>query len=217
MLTLVCWLYRSPTGHRHYSAKHVHRLIRMFRRNYTRPHRVLCITDQPEGIPCDVLPMPLELPNNYRRLWLFSKEAADAIPGRVFLLDLDVAITGNLDGYLDRPEPFVVMRDPMFGWHRYSSSYLMTTGSRTDIWEAFDPETSPDVMAEWYPRATGHEQVGSDQAWINYYLWDQRPPTFDQYRARLVGDTLPKEAKIVHFPGGLKPWTQEARDRYPWL
>lgn len=217
MINFVCWLYRSQTGHRSYTADHVHRLATMFTRNYSKQHRVVCITDQPDGIECETLPMPLVLPENYRRLWIFSKEAAELIPGRIFVLDLDVKITGRLDDYLDRPEPFVVMRDPQFNQHRYSSSYLFTAGTRTDIWESFDPQESPAVMAEWYPRVTGYKQVGSDQAWLNYYLWDQDPPTFNQYRARLVGNELPPDAKVVHFPGALKPWEKEAKEKYPWL
>ena len=187
----------------------------MFEKNYTKPHRFLCITDQPDGIRCETLAMPLDLDFNYRRLWLFSKEAAEQIGGRIFHIDLDVVITRNLDSYLDRPEPFVVMHDPMFQEQEYSSSYILDMGSRTDIWESFDPETSPAVKQEWF-QGNGKD-VGSDQAWICYCLRNEDPPTFIQHRARLVGKNLPDDVYIVHFPANPKPWTKEAEDMYPWV
>jgi hypothetical protein len=215
-MIVVCWLYKSPTGHRNYGTQHVHRLMDMFRKNYTKPHRFLCITDQPDGLKCETLPMPLELDYNYRRLWLFSKEAAELIPGRIFHIDLDVVIVRNLDSYLDRKEPFVVMHDPMFKEEKYSSSYILDTGSRTDIWESFDPVTSPEIMQAWFKKI-GRKCVGSDQAWICYCLRKGKAATFIQYRARLVGKKLPVDAHIVHFPANPKPWTEEARNLYPWI
>ena len=215
MLTLLMWLYKSPTGHRKYEPKHIDRLIKMFDRFYQKPYRALCITDWPiEDMPCQAIPMPIVMQNNFRRLWVFSSQCAERIPGRVFTCDIDVEIRRDLTDYLDRPEPLVVMTDPMIKGktYKYSSSVLHTTGTRTDIWNNLDIEK----MDQWY-KSQGEKRTGSDMAWLSYYLRNEDVPTFRQYRARLVTEREIPHMEIVHFSGKLKPWDKKAKKLYPWL
>jgi len=212
MLTLLLWLYKSPTGHRAYEPWHIERFIKMFKRYYKKPFRAVCISDQP--VPCERIPMPLVMENNFRRLWTFSEECAKLIPGRIFMCDIDVMIMRDLTDYLDRPEPLVLMNDPMRkgATYKYSPTCLHTTGTRTDIWDNLDIET----MRSWY-KAQGEKITGSDMAWLSYYFRDEDVPTFRQHRASLMKKELHKDAYIVHFSGVVKSWDKRVKEVYSWL
>lgn len=209
MLTVVVWLYPSLTGHRHYTMEHVELFKRQFSANYHLPHQFHLLT-----APDDTE----KLENNYRRLWVFSEEAAELFNGtRIFTSDLDVMIVGDLTKYLSRIEPFVIMTDPTQKGanYKYSPSFLLDPGSRVDIWEAFMEEGSIDRMKKYYKEECGQKRVtGSDMAWLSYYLREEDVPTFNQYRARnLDCSNLPLDAKIIHFSGKNKPWEKIGEGR----
>lgn len=217
MLKVLVWLYQSPTNHRRYTSDHVKLFMKQFSSNYHQPHQYLCLTDRPPHLFRDVditiLPIPESvrgLENNYRRLWVFSQEAAGVIPGRLFMSDIDVMILGRLDRYLDRPEEMVLMTDPTQKGpnYKYSPPCLLTMGARPDIWEEFQKPGSIERMADYYLNGCGQKRVtGSDMAWLSYYLKDENPPTFNQYRARnLPLNNKNKNIKIIHFSGKNKPW-----------
>lgn len=219
-LTFVCWKYKPhgmPPGHRKYTAVHVNRFTRMVKKHYPHPHKVVCITDEPGFIEeAQTIDMPVVLPNNFRKLWLFSKEAAELIPGRVFFCDIDCVMAGDLTGLVDRDEDFVAWHDFQYSSIRYSSgTYMLDMGSRPFVWDEFSMDKVPEIEA-WMKEYAGH-MVGSDMAWMSYILGEEA--TFDPgiYRARKVGKKLPKDARIVHFSGKMKPWSPQAKDVHPWL
>ncbi len=205
VLKVVVWLYSSPTGHRNYTNKHVELFKRQFSAHYHSPHEFIILSEP-------------EFPNNFRRLWIYSKSAEELLGGgRVFMSDLDVIILGRLEKYLDRPEPFVIMTDPTQKGpnYRYSPSCLLTLGARTDIWESFIRAGSLQAMEDYYINDCKQKRVvGSDMAWLSYYLKDEKVPTFNQYRARnLPKDPakFPRDCLIVHFSGDKKPWDKIRR------
>ncbi|MDZ7735902.1 MAG: hypothetical protein U5P41_07230 [Gammaproteobacteria bacterium] len=214
MLNVVTWKYPSPTGHRHYTAAHVNRFFRQFAGHYRRPYLAICITDDPAGLDpgIEALPNPVTLPNNYRKLWLFSAAAARAIPGRIFLSDIDVDIVGDLTGLLDRDEDFVGWYDPRYPKVRWSTgNYLLTAGARAFVWEEFEElgaDAAENLLAAWYPRHRGMRKVGSDMAWLSYRL-PAAEARFGPgiYRRRFIDPSAtPADAKIIHYSGKKKPW-----------
>lgn len=223
MLTVLMWLYRSPTGHRKYDPSHIRLFMRQFSLNYNGPHQFVCITDfSPsafKGMDIQLLPMPKAvegLENNFRRLWTFSDEAAEWLPGRIFMSDIDVMITGDLTEYLNRPEPLVLMTDPTQPGpnYKYSPPCLLTMGVRPDIWDEFLNPGSLEAMRRYYIDECGQKRVtGSDMAWLSYYFKDTPVSTFNQYRARNLGKRMPDDALIVHFSGKSKPWNR-IREEY---
>ena len=202
-------------------------LAAMVDRHYRDKHRVICITDEPEGLDSSIqaIPQPVHFedvlqkhprfPSCYRRLWNFSHAAKAVLGERILAIDIDVVITGNLAPLVHRREPFVGWTDPAFGWKKVAGGlYLLRTGSRADVWDEFDPIRSPKVAA-----AAGCS--GSDQGWMSYKLYP--PPTYSRmdgvYAIKWLapGQALRGGVKIVSTPGDLKPWDAELQRRYPWI
>ncbi len=232
MITVVCWRWRAPWRYRStYAPATVYALQRMVARHYPRPHRFVCVTDDPRGLD-DVETFPIwrdgiaipppegfKWPSCYVRLKAFSEEARGWFGERYVSLDLDTVITGDLTPLFDRPEPFVIWNET--DWpetqHYNASIWLHTPGTRTQIWETFDPKRSP---REAY-KAGGR---GGDQAWISYVLGPGEAvytPEDDgvlSYRRHIVpnGGRLPAGARMVNFHGPVDPWSPAAQ-ALPWV
>jgi hypothetical protein len=205
----------------------------MLKRHYPEPHRLICITDDTNGLSTEIesfplpvtgfehLPNPAEkkfkskqFPSCYRRLWVFSEEAK-VLGDRIFCLDIDVVITGSLLPLAQKDATFVGWCDPRFGWNKIAGgAYMLTTGMHRDVWTDFDPIESPRVA-----EAAGFN--GSDQAWMSYKLY---PPT--QHWSSRDGMTkinwLPKgrlmeQTRFVFTSGHTPPWHLSVQRQHPWI
>lgn len=201
----------------------------MVRRNLALPHRFICVTDDDKGIDSEVEIVPLwddhaELrnpsgangPNCYRRLRVFSKEAGKLFGPRFVSLDLDCVVTGDLTPLWDRADDFICWGGTHPSTTYNGSMMLMTAGSRSQVWEQFDPAISPAAA-----RAAGC--YGSDQGWISYCLGPSEPRwtkadgvySFRNDVRRMRG--LPKDARIVFFHGRLDPWHRDVQRDHNWI
>jgi hypothetical protein len=94
---------------------------------------------------------------------------------------------------------------------------LMTAGARKQVWDRFDPETSP-------RKAKAAGCWGSDQGWISYCLgpgearWGKADGVYS-FRNHLKSATrqLPGNARVVFFHGSTDPWTPGLSAQYPWV
>lgn len=214
MLRICTWLWKQNGYRKQFTAEHVNTLRRMVRRNLTLPHEFVCITDMPEGLDAGIRTLPLQQvpavqwdehrPNCFKRLWLFSDAARFLVGSRIINMDLDCVITGNLDAPFSRPEDFVIWRDVQHGRVRGSvyngSLWMLTAGSRRQVWEQFRGEAS---------RETFRKNRGSDQAWISAVLPNEATfgPEDGVYSYRWEARRkLPKNAAIVLFHGKPDPW-----------
>jgi hypothetical protein len=209
----------------------------MFARHYHKPYRLVCITDDPEGVECETYPLwddHVELANpdstflsNYRRLKIFSKEMREIFGPRVLSLDLDCIIVNDITQMLARSETFVGIRlhkkttlnrhfhvDKVYG----GAMYLMDTGAHSYVWDEFDAKTSPQVVKD-------ANYIGSDQAWMSYKLgcghavWTRRDGVLSfQNDGKLLWHNRihASYARIIHFHGHPKPWDPDAR-KYQWV
>lgn len=226
-LTIVTWLWdRKGSG---LGPKHVNILRDMIARGYGKPHRFVCITDDPSGIECETYPLwsdysdlvnphNASLPSCFRRLKLFSKEAIQLFGQRRVSLDLDCIVTGDLTPLFERDEPFV-------GWgvkgsfhdRVYQGSMWLVQGEKyASVWDNFHPQFSPKTA---YAAGYG----GTDQAWMSWFIgqkaaWSNLDGVYN-WKTDLLprGGTLPP-SRIVFFPGDNgKPWESHTREKYPWL
>lgn len=230
MLDVVAFKWRAKAGYRStFKAEHVNVLARMVKRNYAKPHRFSCITDDPAGIDPDIRIIPLwpdhatipspmggGNPSCYRRLKVFSAEARDIIGPRFVCIDLDTVIVADMAPLFDRTEDFIIWGDTLAGTSYNGSLFMLTAGARRQVWDTFHPVNSPRAS-----RAAG--QFGSDQGWIGACLgpnearWSRADGVYS-WRVHLHphGGHLPPAAKIVIFHGKIDPWAREAQ-RVEWI
>jgi hypothetical protein len=229
MITFVCWKYKPTEGYdakrRHYAAEHVNELQAALAKHCREAHQLVCITDDPAGIDCPTIDMPIVLPDNYRKLWVYSEEAAKLLPrGRIAVTDLDVAV-------IDDPAPLISFRHRLQVWVRSSKGRINTSlvsfapgGWLPGIWDTFikNPSKNGVHARAWCAKRLDKEKgLGSDQAWLMYYLHNlvrEKHASFPTgiYRALDIRD-LPDDARLVYFPGNIKPWYPEAKRKWPWL
>lgn len=243
MISVVCFKWRPRAGYRSaYGGEQVNTLRRMVARNYPDPHRFICITDDPTDIEEGVEIVPLwddhaEIPNPsfkdgpscYRRLKVFSRDIGELLGERFCCMDLDVVITGDLRPLLNRTEDFIAWKNPHPMWPLNGSMFMLTAGSRPEVWESFNPKTSP-------AESHGANCRGSDQGWMSYVLgtkeatWGPEDGVWSfqdeivQRRALRAGKlpprppySLPTGAKVVVFHGAVDPWMPAARKLAPWV
>lgn len=215
---------------------------RMVARNYSDPHRFICVTDEPAKLDPEVEVVPIwndharipnpsfrDGPSCYRRLKVFSRDIGQVLGERFVCIDLDMLITGDLRPLLNRKEDFIAWRNPHPMWPYNGSMFMLTAGSRPQVWETFDPRTSPAKS-----HAAGCR--GSDQGWISYVLgpgeatWDRKDGVWSyqdeilgrkRVNGRLTYDIqnapLPRNAKVIAFHGRYDPWARETQRMSPWI
>jgi hypothetical protein len=208
-----------------FHADHVNALGRMLQHYLKIPHRLICITDEPEGVQCETFPVWADpfVPrkptkhDTYRRLKLFSVWAAQQWPGWILVIDLDVVIVGDMTPLITWDD-FRILKG---GVSRYRAGmWLHRTGSRVHIWESFDPETSPFVITTY--TTNGKPWRGSDQGWISVQCPHERTYTSADGVYMWLGQVkrrgkIPPNARIIFPMGDVKPWHNEMRKQSPAL
>jgi hypothetical protein len=215
-LAVVTYLYKGKGG---YTAEHANVLRRMVARNLKAPHRFFVVGDDPAGLDPETTFIPcrrelLPLGGCYVRLDLWRRDAAETFGERILLLDLDAVVVGDLSPLVARSEDVVLWRDALNGkrpgFIYNGGCILFTAGCRPDVWEDFDPATSPAAVLR-----SGIKMF--DQAWLGMKLGPDMPVfTADDgvlsYKFDGVREHgLSGNARIVFFTGRPKPWSPEGR------
>lgn len=209
-----------------YPADYVNKLYGMVSRNISGDFRFICLTDDRNGIRPEVeikampafdLPEPMRR-HPFRRMFIFQERLED-IEGDVLHLDLDLVVTGSIDGFFDyKPDlNFVVAENwtqPGQGIGNMSV-FRFRVGALTKIWERFRPD--PMEMMRLYRNSQTFvcrtlEQVEFfPPEWcisFKHSIMPRWPLNFVQT------PRLPEDARIVVFTG--KPDPHEAVEgRWP--
>lgn len=241
MNTIVTWIWH---GERAYTLEHASVFSDLLHKTQDEPFRLFVIADEPGEVrgatviqtPPEALAMSkvqtLEGPNfpsSYRRLWLFSREAAEIIQGDVLQVDVDLVPVSDWS-HLFRfaPDAKFVGWKPGQMWGSNENrcgggTWRLKMGSHPRVWTDFvenPPKAQKAAMAAGYR--------GSDQAWISHMLARDcryfpgafgidsiRDYTRDK-RDRIV-ESIPQTACMVHFNGHGKPWHRDSWRQHPWL
>lgn len=217
----------APGAPRFFKPEHVVRLAQLFKKHLKVEHRFVCFTDEPLLNDDDVTwvetpvaalaagkhrsPEGNRFPSCYRRLWIFSEDAAEFFSGgQVLTVDIDLVPVADCTPIVDRTEDFVGWR-PFRDWgakKRFGGGiHLHRTGTRTRVWTDFNGASS--IAA-----ARGAGFRGSDQAWLSYCL-AEKEATYSRssgiYSIRDFGNdhALPRDARLVQMngPAHMKPWS----------
>lgn len=202
-----------------YGAPFINRLYAGVARNITPPFSFICFTDNTEGVRSEVRceelpPLEFEIPQTKRGIWpkarLWNEKLAD-LEGVFLFLDLDLVITQNIDDLFTYGDPDDVVlahnHTARFQKIGQTSVYRCTVGKLSPLLEKF--KENPLEIAEKYRfeqrfvslNAPGGIKIFPPK-WIKHFRAHCRPPFPLNY---FMAPWLPKEAKIVIFPGGLHP------------
>lgn len=197
MIHIGCWRWGSK-----YGPEYVDRLQAALFRNVSKVFMFHVWEPRPEDR------YLTEIPGCFARLRTFDpkwqKDQCIREGEKIVCLDLDLVVTGSLDGLFDRAEPFVILQGvnaknpcPMNG-----SLWMLRAGYRPDVWSEFSLDLASKIVFDSFP---------DDQAWF----WDMMPdagafgPEQGVYAFQKPGwpkgDALPKDARIVAFPGWRDP------------
>ncbi|HET6388503.1 hypothetical protein [Hyphomicrobium sp.] len=216
MQTVICIKWGSR-----YGVDYVNRLASMVRRNTRRETRLICFTDDAQGVDPWVQTAPLppinlparESTTPWRKLSLWQYPLLD-LEGDVLFFDLDVVITGPIDDLFDyEPGRFCVAQNWTQPNERIgnTSIYRFPAGKMSHIFDTFnaDPEAilSRYRIEQQYISAESEDVVFFPPEWclsFKHSLVPIWPLNF------FVTPRLPPEARVVAFHG--KPDPDEARD-----
>jgi hypothetical protein len=223
MLTVLTWFWSQPGGRTTYTSEHVNIWGAMVRRNLAVPHRLACVTAQPEGIDprIEIITPPGEfedvripswpgsMPQCLRRLVMYAPHAGEVFGERFVCMDLDCVVGGPLDPVFDRPEDIVLYRGTSTSRPYNGSMVLMTAGARPQVYTGFTPQAAA---------RAGQRFLGSDQAWVAHVLgrgeatWSASDGVC--WRNAQAGDVAGVDPRVVFFPGDTKPWHFQ---HDPWI
>jgi len=201
-----------------YSRKYVNNLYKGVKANIKIPYTFNCFTDNPSGLDSGIItyPLPAGIPYWWNKLYLFSKDMP--LKGRMFYIDLDTVITGDISKIASTDEPFVLLQDVYHkeGW-----------GSGLMAWDTDKVDVSH-LWENYYPRAQSiHEKYWphGDQVWIQQHLGLKPAIWQNLYRGEILSlkvDCIryidkPSKAKIVFYHG--KPSIEESirMPNFKWI
>lgn len=206
-LTVCAWQWGTK-----YGPHYVTRLRNGVARHLRQPHEFRIFHPEPEDH------LLTEIPGCLCRLRMFDPEwqRRNGITGRLLCLDLDLIITGEMEPILSLTDaPFAILKGanasnpcPFNG-----SVMMIEAGYRPDVWTDFSLHAIAAVPFHDFP---------DDQGW----LWHKLPdadglpvgPASGIYAFQKPGwpggHALPKDARIVCFPG----WRDPSRFTFlPWV
>lgn len=211
MLKIVTFLWRDPEYRfaGRYGPDHVNRLRAGVERGLKRPHEFISVTDDPTGIDDRVKVVPLwndarHLGGTWVRVKLFAPEMRDILGERFVLMDLDCVVTGDLTPLFDTDADFVTTRSKHRKTEYNTGFFILTAGSRAEVWDRFDPATSP-------ARCDEAGAIGWEQAWVSLVLgpgertWGPEDGVLNYRYDVLEGGRDPEDARVVFFPGNYDP------------
>jgi hypothetical protein len=202
-----------------YGPPYINRLYAMVARNITPPFTFTCFTDSSEGVRpevrCEPLPpldapLPAKSPGIWNKARLWSAELAD-LTGPVLFLDLDLLVTGSLDGFFEHGEEddVILAVNPVRPLERLgqTSIYRFPVGKLLPLKQAF--EADPEGIAgrfRYEQRFVTRTAPGGIKFWPRRWVLLFRHDLIPVFPINFFRPPrLPKDARVVLFAGHLNP------------
>lgn len=201
-----------------YDANYVNRLYNMVSRNLTLPFKMVCFTDDEEGIneAIQCYPIPeVQIDSNLpERMWkklTTLKEDLYGLQGTALFLDLDVVIVDNIDCFFQDNNPFMIIKDYNKQWRitGNSSVYRFEIGKHGYVYDYFvdnfDSIRKQHRNEQEYLTWAVHEK-----GMLNYWPKEWCPSYKYHCASRFPlafwkKPTIPEGAKIIIFHGEINP------------
>lgn len=196
-----------------YGPEYANRLYAMVRRNTRRPLRFVCFTEDATGLRAEIevqpLP-PIRIPAHHQRFpWrkmsLWGETLGD-LTGQVLFLDLDLLVTGDVDGFFDHaPEQdFVVIRN----WTSRreaignTSCFRLRVGSNPHLLAAVEADFEGVFATHRIEQAFISRHARSIAFWPEGWCVSFKHSLLPPWPARLWRPAvLPPEVRLVAFTG----------------
>ncbi len=180
MINVICVKWGTK-----YSAYEVNRLQRNVQKYLKVPHKFYCYTEDPTGLECDIISMPLDndLEIYWNKLAMFQK---DFVKGTCLYFDIDVVIQNNIEPLLD------YKCDNLRMIRAYWKGDLVTDGSSLKRKERYNMYVNSSVLV-W--------EAGSLD-----YIWDHFDANADYYMIKYKGIDrflFHEGFNLEYFPEGL--------------
>lgn len=202
-----------------YGAPYVNRLYAGVARNITPPFTFTCFTDNAEGMRAEVrcLPLPpldVAMPTGTKGIWpkarLWSATLGD-LTGPVLFMDLDLVVTGSMDGFFTEgaPDDVILARNPSTPLEKLgqTSLFRFPVGKLLPLQERF--KADPQGVADTYrfeQRFVTREAPGGIGFWPTGWVRGFRNDCARTFPLNyFLPPRLPSDARVVIFPGGLLP------------
>ena len=202
-----------------YSADYVNRLYGMVQRTLSPPFRLVCLTDDRQGIRSEVecfdlpelgCPHPQRTMGKWRKQVLWGRDVP-GLDGVALFIDLDSVIVGSLDDYFSIGEPgdVYVARN----WARplerlgQTSVFRFPVGGNAHVLDDF--RANPQAIADKYQFEQHYVTAavtGGVKFWPGPWTRHFRLHCLPKFPLRyFMRARLPADAHIVTFPGGPNP------------
>jgi hypothetical protein len=208
-----------------YDANYVNVLYRAVRRNLSRPFAFHCCTDDAGGLDQDIRVIPFPENPGVKRAWpdilvklALLRDGFGDLSGPTLFLDLDVAITGPLDGFFDyAPGRFCIIHN-WVNWRKALLGRRPAVGNSSVFrFEAGQSDYAYQTFLREMARAENRAEFNTEQAfltyalgdpvwwpetWVRSYKWNCRPA----FPLNLVRPpSLPRDCRILVFHGRPDP------------
>ena len=202
-----------------YGPEYVNRLYGMARRHVTGPFRLICYTDNREGLRPEVeafdlpalgVPHPQRTMGKWRKVALWGSQL-EGLTGVALFVDLDTIIVDSLDPYFSygSPDDVILARNWAKPLRRLgqTSVFRFPVGRNSHILDNFraDPQGVADRF-RFEQHYITHSVKGGIKLWPEGWTWHFRLhclPVFPLRYFRMA--RIPKGARLITFPGGPNP------------
>ena len=202
-----------------YGAPYVNRLYAMVARNLTPPFSFTCFTDDATGFnrgirAAPLPPLDVAMPTGTKGIWPKARlwgPGLGGLEGPVLFMDLDLVVVGSLDDFFGygAPDEVILARNPNTPMERLgqTSLFRFPVGKLLPLQQAFvaDPQGVADAY-QFEQRFVTRMAPGGVRFWPD--AWVRH---FRMHCARtlplnfFLPPKLPRDARVVIFPGGLLP------------
>jgi hypothetical protein len=215
--TVICMKWGTA-----YGPDYANTLYSMVSRNTARPLRFVCFTDNAIGLRPEIESKPLpaiDLPPSHRwkpwrKIALWGRDVG-GLEGDILFLDLDVVVTGSIDGFFDYApaETYCVIEN----WTQMgegignTSVFRLRIGSHTEVFDTLQADPSGTVAKFRNSQTFASRTISSMAYWpaewcvsFKHTLMPPWPMNFVKVAA------LPPQTRVVCFTGLPNP--DHARD-----
>jgi hypothetical protein len=233
-LVVACYFWHPDPGSKFtagYTPDDVRALQRMVKRHLSVKHEFAVITDRPHLFDGDkdIRAIPLNRETHvpgtcFAKLFTFHPNGKYLIGERVFVIDLDTLVVGNIDHIVDRDEDLVLWRNPSrvpwdgpvgrTGRPLYNTSFVLhRCGTKPFLHSCFDPNEPKCRDDQWWIS----NQCGPDMPY-----WDGSYGVYRIAREDTPGSgvsgALPENAVLVTAPGSEGKFTEpHIAATNPWI